>query len=103
VEGDGRRRICKSGRDFADVGFAKCTGCSGVELSRSRCLEIQIDPTDIDFRVDTDPDIVKRFLASPRERVKVVFSTYQSSPVVGQAMGNLKPFDVAIFDEAHKT
>jgi predicted helicase len=76
--------------------------CSDPTVSR-QSDEIQIDLTDVDFRVDTDPEIVKQFLASPSQRVKVVFSTYQSSPVVGQAMGNAKPFDIAIFDEAHKT
>jgi predicted helicase len=76
--------------------------CSDPSVSR-QSDEIWIEPTEIDFRVDTDPEIVKQFLASPRGRVKVVFSTYQSSPVVGQAMGSVKPFDLAIFDEAHKT
>jgi predicted helicase len=75
--------------------------CSDPTVSR-QSDEIWIEPTEIDFRVDTDPEIVKRFWRL-RERVKVVFSTYQSSPVVGQAMGDVKPFDVAIFDEAHKT
>ena len=35
--------------------------------------------------------------------MKVVFTTYQSSPVVGEAVSGLPPFDVAILDEAHKT
>ena len=65
--------------------------------------EIQIDPSEVDFRVDTDPEIVEQFLRSPSQRVRVVFSTYQSSPVISQAMENIEPFDVAIFDEAHKT
>jgi predicted helicase len=65
--------------------------------------EIRIDPTEVDFRVDTDPAIVRQFLGSPTERVKVVFSTYQSSPVISEAMGRIEAFDLAIFDEAHKT
>ena len=35
--------------------------------------------------------------------IKVVFSTYHSSPVVSEGVRGLAPFDVAIFDEAHKT
>src|SRR5262249_5640680 len=35
--------------------------------------------------------------------VKVVFSTYHSSSVVSEGVRGLVPFDVAIFDEAHKT
>ena len=35
--------------------------------------------------------------------MKVIFSTYQSSPIVGKGAKGLPPIDVAIFDEAHKT
>ena len=65
--------------------------------------EIEIDPTDIDFKVDTDPELVKQFLNQKNEKVKVVFSTYQSSKIVGEAIKGLNPFDFAVFDEAHKT
>jgi len=65
--------------------------------------EIEIDPTDIDFKVDTDPELVKEFLNQKNEKVKVVFSTYQSSKIVGEAIKGLSPFDFAVFDEAHKT
>ena len=65
--------------------------------------EIEIDPTDIDFKVDTDPELVKEFLSQKNEKVKVVFSTYQSSKIVGEAVKGLSQFDFAIFDEAHKT
>jgi superfamily II DNA or RNA helicase len=65
--------------------------------------EIEIDPTDIDFKVDTDPELVKQFLNQKNNKVKVVFSTYQSSKIVGEAIKGLSLFDFAIFDEAHKT
>jgi len=65
--------------------------------------EIEIDPTDIDFKVDTDPELVKEFLNQKNNKVKVVFSTYQSSKIVGEAIKGLSPFDFAVFDEAHKT
>jgi predicted helicase len=35
--------------------------------------------------------------------VRVVFSTYQSAPVVATGLRGLAPFDLGIFDEAHKT
>jgi predicted helicase len=57
----------------------------------------------LEFRVDTSPDEVRRFIERDTQAVKVVFSTYQSSPVVAQGVRGLAPFDVAIFDEAHKT
>jgi len=65
--------------------------------------EIAMDPTDIDFKVDTDPELVKQFLNQKNNKVKVVFSTYQSSKIVGEAIKGLSPFDFAVFDEAHKT
>jgi superfamily II DNA or RNA helicase len=46
---------------------------------------------------------VRRFIESDTQTIKVVFSTYQSSPVVSEGVLGLAPFDVAIFDEAHKT
>jgi predicted helicase len=57
--------------------------------------------SDLNFPVSTDSQKVRDFLTSPFDGVKVVFSTYQSSPVV--AKGMREPFDLAIFDEAHRT
>jgi superfamily II DNA or RNA helicase len=65
--------------------------------------EIEIDPTDVPFRIDTDPEIVKKYLAQDNGKIKIVFSTYHSSQVVSQATRGEFGFDVAIFDEAHKT
>ena len=64
---------------------------------------LNTDTSEVGFRVDTDPAIVRRFLQRPTNDIKVVFSTYQSSPVVGEGARGLPPFDLAIFDEAHKT
>jgi superfamily II DNA or RNA helicase len=59
--------------------------------------------TDLDFKVTTESSAVRRFLTQPANGVRIVFSTYQSSEVVASAMVGLPPFDLAIFDEAHKT
>ena len=64
--------------------------------------ELEVRPSDVEFRIDTDPEEVARFLARPTEEVKVIFSTYQSSPVVGAGAAGYT-FDMGIFDEAHKT
>ena len=58
---------------------------------------------DVDFPVDTDPAIVRRFLSSNIDAVKVIFSTYQSVQVVAEGAKGLNVLDVGIFDEAHKT
>jgi superfamily II DNA or RNA helicase len=65
--------------------------------------EIEIDPSDVPFRIDTNPEIVRRYLAQDNGKTKIVFSTYQSSQVVSEATTGEFEFDIAIFDEAHKT
>ena len=64
---------------------------------------LELDTTDLGFCVDTDPNTVKRFLSASDNAVRVVFSTYQSSDVVSAGTKGLPPFDIAVFDEAHKT
>lgn len=59
--------------------------------------------SDLDFEVSTDVNNVRLFLDTPFVGTKVVFSTYQSARVVGQAMKPDEFFDLGVFDEAHKT
>lgn len=65
--------------------------------------DLNINRSEVGFRIDTDPAIVRQFLERRTTDIKVIFSTYQSSPVVGDGARGLPPFDVAILDEAHKT
>ncbi len=85
------------GRDFTYL----CV-CSDPQVDLKND-EIEIETSDLPFRVDTDPELVSEFLAQANSKVKVVFSTYQSSQVVAQATNGNHSFDVGIFDEAHKT
>jgi superfamily II DNA or RNA helicase len=65
---------------------------------------LTVRPEDSDFTVSTDKADVERFLAQTSDdAVKVVFSTYQSAQVVAEGMEGSDPFDIGIFDEAHKT
>jgi predicted helicase len=82
-------------------GFRYLCVCSDQTVGL-RNDELEIRPSDVEFRIDTDPEEVTRFLAHPTEEVKVIFSTYQSSPVVGAGAAGYT-FDMGIFDEAHKT
>ena len=65
----------------------------------------ELNQTEVDFRIDTDPLIVRQFLEqpTPTTNIKVIFSTYHSSPIIGEGARGLPPFDFGIFDEAHKT
>jgi predicted helicase len=59
--------------------------------------------SDLDFQVSTDATSVREFLDTPFTGTKVIFSTYQSAQVVGKALKSGETFDLAVFDEAHKT
>jgi predicted helicase len=59
--------------------------------------------SDLDFEVSTDSKSVRGFLDSAFNGTKIVFCTYQSASVVGQALKPDESFDFAVFDEAHKT
>lgn len=70
--------------------------------------DVIVHQADLDFPVTTDSVVVSRFMNKPFGGVKIVFSTYQSAHVVAAGMpldteGKPQPFDLAIFDEAHKT
>ena len=78
--------------------------CSDPSVeARDESDPVLLDTMDLDFHVDTSPAEVHRFLKNDTSNIKVVFSTYQSSPVVAEGMRDLEPFDIAIYDEAHKT
>jgi superfamily II DNA or RNA helicase len=59
--------------------------------------------SDLDFQVSTDTASVRDFLDAPFTGTKIVFCTYQSAPVVGEALKPGEAFDLGVFDEAHKT
>jgi superfamily II DNA or RNA helicase len=70
--------------------------------------DVIVHQADLDFPVTTDSVVVNRFLNKPFDGVKIVFSTYQSAHVVAAGLpvnadGKAQAFDLAIFDEAHKT
>jgi len=76
--------------------------CSDPTVSQEED-SLVLRPTELPFSVTTDVAKVRKFLRHPFQGVKVVFTTYQSAPIVGKAMGRGDVFDLGIFDEAHKT
>jgi Helicase associated domain/Helicase conserved C-terminal domain len=87
------------GKDFTYL----CVCSDPTVAARDANDPVRLDRTDLEFRVDTNPEEVRRFIEKDVPAVKVVFSTYHSSSVVSEGVRGLAPFDVAIFDEAHKT
>jgi predicted helicase len=62
-----------------------------------------IHQRDLDFPVTTDAAQVREFLTAPCDGAQIVFSTYDSAHVVGEASRGITTFDLCLFDEAHKT
>jgi predicted helicase len=59
---------------------------------------------EIDVPVSTDAEVVADFLSNKHSTPSILFSTYQSSKVLSEATIKTNTcFDVAIFDEAHRT
>ena len=57
---------------------------------------------DLGIKVDTDPRIIKKFLSKKTNKIKIVFTTYQSGRAT--AIGSKGfTYDLGIMDEAHKT
>mgnify|MGYP003605887940 CR=1 FL=1 len=70
--------------------------------------DLVVHQADLDFPVTTDSAVVREYLSKPFTGTRIVFSTYQSAQVVAEGMpldaqGLRQPFDLGIFDEAHKT
>jgi superfamily II DNA or RNA helicase/biotin operon repressor len=76
--------------------------CSDATVSRGDD-ELVIRPTELEFSVSTEPRQVRQFLQRPFPGVKIIFSTYQSAAMVAKGMRKGDAFDLAVFDEAHKT
>jgi predicted helicase len=77
--------------------------CSDPTVTQGVTDALVVHQRDLDFPVTTEVGEVREFLLAPRDGVRIVFSTYQSARVVGEAMQGMDAFDLGIFDEAHKT
>ncbi len=76
--------------------------CVGSKVVDPRAYDqMDADPSDLPMVTCTDPESVKVFLKKKFNK-HIIFSTYQSLPVVADALGK-RTVDVAIFDEAHNT
>lgn len=89
----------------AEVPLRSFAVCSDVSVGKRRTEE-DIPVRDLAFPATTNaPALVKQFdLGATSEKLTVVFSTYQSLPVISKSQGlGLPEFDLIICDEAHRT
>ncbi|KKQ10928.1 MAG: Type III restriction protein res subunit, partial [candidate division TM6 bacterium GW2011_GWF2_36_6] len=76
--------------------------CSDVTVTKGED-EIILKRHELDFPVTTDENKIESFIQNQNFSQKIIFSTYQSCKEVAKAMPHGFSFDLAIFDEAHKT
>jgi predicted helicase len=86
-------------RKTSDFKFIDKCVCSDPRVKKVK-RDDDIPATDCDFPVSTSADDVRQFLDLPTTQPKVLFCTYQSAQVLMDAGHD---WDLAIFDEAHKT
>jgi superfamily II DNA or RNA helicase/uncharacterized protein YgiB involved in biofilm formation len=60
--------------------------------------------SDMDVPVTTEVEAIREFLQGKTSKTSIIFSTYQSSKVLSEAVRKSGAiFDIGIFDEAHRT
>ena len=64
--------------------------------------KIKLLKKDLNFKIDTDPKEIRRFIKKEDGSTKIIFTTYHSSEAVAKACKGFT-FDIGIFDEAHRT
>ena len=74
-------------------------GCSDKAAGDVELDHFDIDLQDLGIPVTTAKDEIRAFLAKRSKNPKIIFTTYQSSPLLKQVCKNQKiVFDLAIFD-----
>ena len=100
------RQTLATWMEHTSVSFSPLVVCSDASVADSEeCAGATAE--DFDIAVTTSADEITAFLQSGGgSGLQVVFATYQSAERVGDAQrlaGGGASFDLAIFDEAHKT
>ena len=86
----------------AEIKFDALCVCSDQTVNRREEDEAISLVSDLPFPVSSDVEEIAHFLK--RDSDQVIFSTYQSSPLIAQAQKNdeVPHFDLVIADEAHR-
>ncbi|MGI6031357.1 MAG: DEAD/DEAH box helicase family protein [Eubacteriales bacterium] len=100
------RQTLESWMPQAQEPFAYLCVCSDQTVAVSPAGETDDPaPFHMDVPVTTDAEQIQAFLNYKTPRDKVIFSTYQSLDAIVAALQSAAPFvfDIAFFDEAHRT
>ena len=55
------------------------------------------------MKISTSSNELKKWMSMKRDIPKIIFSTYQSSPVIKKSLKKNQIINFAVFDEAHRT
>ena len=87
----------------ASIPFRYLCVCSDTTVDLGNDSPIE-NIYDMDVPVTTEYESIRNFLTDTTSRTSIVFSTYQSSKVLSEAvLKSGTTFDIGIFDEAHRT
>jgi len=87
----------------ANQSFQSLAVCSDETVTHGAEEDAIAESTqDLSFPVSSDPKVIATFMKGSGP--KVIFSTYQSTPMIAEAMKgrSVTPFDLVICDEAHR-
>jgi superfamily II DNA or RNA helicase len=103
-----RQVMVEWARELADDDrFAFIAVCSDntVSTANEEGNRYDITVANVGVPVTSSADEVRAFLSKPRnsDAVRIVFATYQSSPLIGEATSDSEPFEIIFYDEAHRT
>ena len=76
--------------------------CSSRDVTKQED-HIQVKKNDLNMEFYTDVKGLKKWIKRNRNIPKIIFSTYQSSKLLGGIFKKKNPIDFAVFDEAHRT
>lgn len=86
-----------------NIPFGYLCVCSDSTVADIDEDNININSSDVDFPVTTNPVEIRKFLSGNAEK-KIVFVTYNSLDAVSNALCDTDfKFDIGIFDESHRT
>jgi superfamily II DNA or RNA helicase len=97
-----QQNLSEWGRQSVEA-FDTLVVCSDESVLQNKADTAIQSTADLGVKVTTDPAEIGHFLGKRRQRPAVVFATYQSSDRIATAQtSKVKPFDLAICDEAHR-
>ena len=85
----------------SNVEFSSLAVCS-INDRDAKNDEASFEESDLNFKITTKPEEIKKWIKSNKSKKRVIFTTYQSSKKLCEGSKNIT-YDFGIYDEAHRT